>query len=521
MKSRTSPVEKARQRFGNGANLHAPAADEYRRMRRNFKKIFLIIVCGVVACAAISHMVRSWRTKQLKQEIADIRRTMREQGFKTELDDFKITTDAAMRARVVALTALGYELKLNTNEDILVIQPVVSNGVASVLWKQDALHLGNKPYQWAYLRAALNKEHVRLDAACDAALSGPLQSDFDLTNYATPWNGNIGHLHRVSQALGYRVILNLHDGNSDLAWTNLLAATRLVTAWKVEPTPIAHMVHISMADNDFALIWQALQFRPWPDDRLAALQSEWEIPNFFTNLSETMGLERAWNLHRCEQLLLKPPSGNYGVSDIAKRLFDHPSEAFQEAGENYQVTHYRGNKVLNDEKNLLQFLWDRELEMRRAAQSPTWMQIRTQPGITSPPQFKSPSEGTSQYVNVSALSASRLTAFASVAETERRILITAIALERYRGKHGAYPNSLAQLSPEFLKAVPLDFMDGQPLRYRPTADGHFLLYSVGLDCVDDGGKPPAPDFSPFGSFEHGMFAVPKHVDIVWPVPASP
>ncbi len=85
---------------------------------------------------------------------------------------------------------------------------------------------------------------------------------------------------------------------------------------------------------------------------------------------------------------------------------------------------------------------------------------------------------------------------AAEAEAERRIVITAVALERYFGKHGRYPETLQVLAPEFLKLVPLDFMTGQPLHYEVTEDGHFVLYSVGLDCVDNGGKiqtPPTED----------------------------
>jgi len=33
-----------------------------------------------------------------------------------------------------------------------------------------------------------------------------------------------------------------------------------------------------------------------------------------------------------------------------------------------------------------------------------------------------------------------------------------------------------------------DFMDGKPLRYRLIANKDFLLYSTGLDCVDNGGQ---------------------------------
>ncbi len=63
----------------------------------------------------------------------------------------------------------------------------------------------------------------------------------------------------------------------------------------------------------------------------------------------------------------------------------------------------------------------------------------------------------------------------------------ALALERHRAAKGAYPDTLAALVPEFAASLPHDLFDGQPLRYRRTDDGKYLLYSIGWDSKDDGG----------------------------------
>ena len=52
------------------------------------------------------------------------------------------------------------------------------------------------------------------------------------------------------------------------------------------------------------------------------------------------------------------------------------------------------------------------------------------------------------------------------AETTKQMAIAAIALKRYQLKHGNYPPDLNSLVPEFVSKVPLDPVDGQPLRYR-------------------------------------------------------
>jgi hypothetical protein len=68
----------------------------------------------------------------------------------------------------------------------------------------------------------------------------------------------------------------------------------------------------------------------------------------------------------------------------------------------------------------------------------------------------------------------------------------ACALERYRLAHGEYPGTLDALAPQFIEKIPHDLIGGQPLIYRPTADGKFLLYSIGWNETDDGGEPSPP-----------------------------
>jgi len=76
-----------------------------------------------------------------------------------------------------------------------------------------------------------------------------------------------------------------------------------------------------------------------------------------------------------------------------------------------------------------------------------------------------------------------------VATQERDAALVAIALELYRRAHGAYPPALDALVPRYLPAVPPDRYDGKPLKYR-LVNGRPLLYSVGVNRVDDGGVLP-------------------------------
>ena len=42
--------------------------------------------------------------------------------------------------------------------------------------------------------------------------------------------------------------------------------------------------------------------------------------------------------------------------------------------------------------------------------------------------------------------------------------------------------------PGFIDSLPHDIINGQPLKYRRTANDQFVLYSVGWNNTDDGGQ---------------------------------
>ncbi|MDB5296266.1 MAG: hypothetical protein JWO31_2249 [Phycisphaerales bacterium] len=75
---------------------------------------------------------------------------------------------------------------------------------------------------------------------------------------------------------------------------------------------------------------------------------------------------------------------------------------------------------------------------------------------------------------------------------QRDGLVTAIALELYRRRHGAYPPTLDALVPDLLPAVPVDRVAGGPIRYK-LMNGKPVLYSVGIDGDDDGGRMATND----------------------------
>lgn len=72
-------------------------------------------------------------------------------------------------------------------------------------------------------------------------------------------------------------------------------------------------------------------------------------------------------------------------------------------------------------------------------------------------------------------------------EAEIRTARVGLALEWYRQEQGDFPESLDALVPQYLEAVPPDPFAAGPVRYCLTPE-LALVYSVGLNGVDDGGE---------------------------------
>ena len=462
------------------------------------------------------------------------RQSLREQGFKTDLADFDFSTSPELRAREAIMKATISNRSSGPPPDQINLLEIAGANSAIIIWKQDVVKLqyrtspdNNAEMSWDDFRQTFSENQPALDAACAAAISGPIAFNLDASHGSAMLLPHLAMLKNLTQTLGSRMVLALHDGNQSAAWTNLLAATRLVTAWNVEPTEISHMVRFADTKLVFDATWQALQTNNWPDEKLARLQAEWQSVNFSTNLSEAVAFQGASSLAAYDYDRMEVLHPSMPIGEFFREAWPDPLEAWGQFQSEWRRKAYQKGGKYDEEKDVMLFYRDREVERRNAVQTPTWLQMRALPGVTNETFFQSKYNSRVQTIaNLRRINmafqrqGSSFLGRAAEAEAERRILITAIALERYRGKNDSYPATLDALTPEFLPNPLPDFMDGQPLRYRLTDDVHFVLYSVGQDCVDNGGKILMREDRMAALREFRSTGIAPEADIVWPRPAA-
>jgi hypothetical protein len=445
---------------------------------------------AVSAFALALLLLSAWN----RNVVNEARRILQKQGIKTRLLQFDFSVPADFQKRGQAVLRADVQLDQILAADLRALQPYNSNS-AVVIWKERPGQSGADENAWSAVRQTLDEHRSELDAARKAILEGPIGFAIDWTNGYALLIPHIGVLPHAAQTLGVATLADLHDGRFDEAWTNLLATTRTLTAWRAEPTAWDQNARFRLMEMLFAVNWQALQSN-WSDEQLAILENEWRTSSFFEPLPQMIEYDGACVADTVQRMLYEPTDAPYTLREV----IESPKLIPVFVDDRLRSFLFRWRGSYDDQSDALFYFRDRRVEVSRALEKQTFAEMLPMPGMTNAPSFKSRHRSwTPSLVNLERFSIQTkqsifvtLGSIGRAAESEirRRILLTVLALERHRLRQGQYPQSLDEI--DVPNNASIDFVDGKPLRYQRTKDGHFFLYSIGLDCVDDGGVTPEP-----------------------------
>ena len=484
----------------------------------------LFLLLGSVGLAILTFWLLA---NSAQRAFEQTREELRRDGFKTDLSEFDFSAgeEGKVWESILRRAMDGPVTRVSPVEhpDLM---PAAGSNVAIAIWKHEWMEDVSDEVDWQMFNAMVRRNQSDVDAAAHFLISGTPKLQLDASKGMSMSLPSLPMVKGLAQTLGSRIVLELHDGNTAAAWTNLLAQTRLVTANKPAATDIEHLVRFSCLTLALNSTWQALQTNARSDAQLAQLQPEWERVNLFETLPEVVAFRRAGAVAACQWTLKEP--FEFQLAEIFKEFVQSPRSGWAALKFKWQEYQYRIRGCWHDQSALLIYFRDREVEMRNAIRASTWQQMRAMPGVTNVALFESKFRGSKiqAVLNLREIGTGMFrgsTSFlgrAAEAEARRRILITAIALERYRKEHGTYPVSLEALTPKWLNVSLPDFITGEPLRYDLGNDGRFVLYSPGLDGMDNGGLmrhwtrnlQPMRLNMPFSSIQD--------VDLVWPRAAT-
>lgn len=315
---------------------------------------------------------------------------------------------------------------------------------------------------------------------------------------------------------------SLCNGENQAALEDLLAAIAIPRVLENDRVVISELVRIAISSINLGTTWEALQADVWTDEQLAMIQKAWERNTFVTNMIRSLKVERADGEGYYEHSL-KSNDETYkymfpswltsltGDSDADSPSW-WPRDFFRKQ---IYCRVWRFAWLHQDEKFYLEGVQQLIDDHRTGAEKAARPSEEYWFGLAKAPRQKFYNNWRFGISAQALANLSMVTVKSARSETDRSMVLCAIALKRYSLRHSKSASDLNALVPEFLPSVPTDCMDGKPMKYRLNANGTWLLYSVGNDGRDNGGDPsPAKSDQTYPLIWRGK-------DVVWPSPATP
>jgi hypothetical protein len=319
-------------------------------------------------------------------------------------------------------------------------------------------------------------------------------------------------LSRATWELQASIVLDLHHGRTKDLLADMDALASVAMVHKNEPG--AYGLRTGQVLRALSATWEILQATNLDETTLAHLQAKWEGVDFTTcpleyalrqreSAVDTVNYLKSANTHQRTELMF-PVGADWKEAFIAHHILMPAYMLFELYDDNFFLLRYRQSQV--------------ELLRQFPAQA-SWLTVQSALQKLHQEQYDwlKANEGYRYWLSLRGIMfdpTRNLYPNLIKRETERRLAVVAIALQRYHLSHGQWPSSLTALVPEQLSAVPPDPMTSQSLLYHLQTDGTYVLYSAGTDGQDDGGDPtPVNPTDPPGLWTGR--------DAVWPHAATP
>ena len=411
-------------------------------------------------------------------------------------------------------------------------------GRARISWKQtEQMGMDKKKYSWFEFESQLTDKRKQLDQLKSVLTLPHLDRYLEFEKGSELLLPQLSNNKRTIYWFELAIASQLRQSNLEGALSDICDMLRFIWLESEEPVIISQLVYIAEFQMAFAVIWEALQVEGWNDSQLAQIQKELLRFRFYEPMKQAIIVERSMNSMEfvkgrssrsyMDRILsgisgLGGGSGGNIISTGNTSVWYDFSQYFNGMGEwmkgvgirtatASRYWYWKFFTSYDDEILYLTCMNFTIQQIDKALDGKMLSQI-----VTETDHWLSQHEPNPSKMPLSALLIGAQKAYiekAGFSETMLQMVITAVAIKRYQIQNKRMPDSLSQLIPAFLKQIPKDPLDGQPLRYKINSDGRMLLYSIGKDYVDDGGNPEFNNKQTSKTFFNQK-------DWVWPEPVN-
>lgn len=400
---------------------------------------------------------------------------------------FRINTRFKLKARIEAIYAAGYPVTCDELDQWYKIPPdaenaapVIEEGIAFLHeWKGDrakSLPLVGKaelPGRTEPLPAEMKSviaqyiadNNEALEFFHEAAEIEFCRYPIDLT---AGWNALAPYLSEMRKAvrlLELEAVLHAENGDGQSAIRSAISGFGIVRSLAREPLTISQLVRASCQNSAISAVEQVVNRTDLTDDQLL------ELIECVRESERISDISRAFVGERCSGLSIFRMPEAVGPSALGG------------SGPLYRAVMalYNGVGLAEAEAVIYLDLMDGYM---KAIQLPLHERREAAKAVEARLQATSKAHVLLHEI-MPALA--RVTTIEMRSTACLRAAEVGLAIQRYRLAAGALPGQLADLVPAYLETVPKDPFDGNDLRYKKL-DAGFVVYSVGEDLSDDGGK---------------------------------
>jgi len=261
---------------------------------------------------------------------------------------------------------------------------------------------------------------------------------------------HLAELRTCTRLLGLRATIEANSGQRDRAASSIKTMLRVADSLRGEPTTISYLVRLSIESRGCRTVERLLGEAQWTGEQLADLSRAFAGTIDERALPRAVAGERAIGLGAGTQLLSQARS--LGSLARAVGVADADRLAYL--------------RIMDESMAMVADPLGYTGDIDAMVKDTPWYCLVAR---TLPPSID------------------RVIDSRQYADAETQMVLVGLAAKRYQLGHNRLPTSLDELVPDFLDAVPADPLDGKPLRCKST-DAGMILYSVGKDGIDDGGK---------------------------------
>ena len=276
-------------------------------------------------------------------------------------------------------------------------------------------------------------------------------------------------LRRVIRLLNLDMVLHAENGNTQLAARSVTSAFSIIRSLAKEPTAASQLVRSACHASTVSSLERVINRTEFADEQLV------ELGQVVADAEDIAAMSRVFIGERCRGINVFKDPASLNPKLIGRKMLlpapilklykalglaDRDAIIYIDLMNDYMDTTGLALHQRHEAADVIQ------TKLNRTSKTHILLHMLrpTNPRVT-----------TLYLINIAHLRTARVS----------------LAIQRYRLATGNLPDTLADLVPTYLDAVPEDPFDGRTLRYEKLETG-FVVYSVGEDRMDDGGKERLP-----------------------------